>query len=107
MVAAAFLNTIPPRFIGAIVDDVTHQAPFSSIALLAGGMVLVAVVATSMRGFGRYHVIDQSRLLEYEIRNDLLGHLQRMDLGYYQRSRIGDLMARMTNDLTAVRQMYG
>src|SRR5205814_8210179 len=61
----------------------------------------------AIRGFGRYHVVDGSRLLEYEIRNDLLEHLQRMHLGYFQQSRIGDLMARMTNDLTAVRQMYG
>ena len=104
---ASFLNTIPPRFIGAIVDDVSHQAPIGQIALLAGGMVLVAFVSTSIRGLGRYHVIDQSRILEYEIRNDLLQHLQRMHLGYFQQQRIGDLMARMTNDLTAVRQMYG
>jgi ATP-binding cassette subfamily B multidrug efflux pump len=104
---ASLLNTIPPRFIGAIVDDVSHQAPFSSVVLLAGGIVLAALLSTTIRGLGRYHVIDQSRLLEYEIRNDLLLHLQRMHLGYFQQQRIGDLMARMTNDLTAVRQMYG
>ena len=107
VVGSSFLNTIPPRFIGAIVDDVSHGAAFGAIAVLAGGMVLVALVATSIRGVGRYHVIDASRLLEFEIRNDLLRHLQGMHLGYFQQQRIGDLMARMTNDLTAVRQMYG
>jgi len=107
LTVASFLATIPPRFIGAIVDDVSRKEPFGSIVLLAAGMVGVALVSTTIRGVGRYHVIDQSRLLEYEIRNDLLQHLQRMHLGYYQQQRIGDLMARMTNDLTAVRQMYG
>ncbi len=105
--SAALLAVVPPRFIGAIVDDVTRGAPFGAIAILAGGMVLVAMLEAIVRGFGRYQIIDSSRLIEYEIRNDLLAHLQRMHLGYFQHQRIGDLMARLTNDLTAVRQMYG
>ena len=105
--AASLLARIPPRFIGAIVDDVTRGAPFGAIALLAGGMVVVALLEAVVRGFGRYQVIDSSRLTEYEMRNDLLAPLQSMHLGYFQRQRIGDLMARLTNDLTAVRQMYG
>jgi ATP-binding cassette subfamily B protein len=104
---AALLAVVPPRFIGAIVDDVTRGAPFSAIALLAGGMIAVALMEAFVRGFGRFQVVDTSRRIEYEMRNDLLEHLQSMHLGYFQRQRIGDLMARLTNDLTAVRQMYG
>ena len=103
----ALLATIPPRLIGAVVDDVTRGAPFAAVATLAGAMVLVAMGEALIRGFGRYQVIDASRRIEYEMRNDLLAHLQRMHLGYFQQQRIGDLMARLTNDLTAVRQMYG
>lgn len=105
--AASLLAVVPPRFIGAIVDDVGRGAPFGGVALLVGGMVLVALVESLVRGIGRYQIINASRLLEYEMRNDLLRHLQEMHLGYFQRQRIGDLMARLTNDLTAVRQMYG
>ena len=105
--AASLLAVIPPRFIGAIVDDVNSGAPYSAIAVLALGMVVVAALEAVLRGIGRYQVIDASRQVEYEMRNDLLGHLQRMHLGYFQRQRIGDLMARLTNDLTAVRQTYG
>jgi ATP-binding cassette, subfamily B, multidrug efflux pump len=104
---AGLLATIPPRLIGAIVDDVTRGAPFGAIAVLAGAMVASAAAEGVIRGFGRYQIVDTSRRLEYEMRNDLLGHLQRMHLGYFQQQRIGDLMARLTNDLTAVRQMYG
>jgi ATP-binding cassette subfamily B protein len=104
---SSLLAVVPPRFIGAIVDDVTRGAPFGAIALLAGGMVLVALLESFIRGNGRYQIIDSSRRIEYEMRNDLLAHLQEMQLAYFQHQRIGDLMARMTNDLTAVRQMYG
>ncbi|MBM4434635.1 MAG: ABC transporter ATP-binding protein [Chloroflexi bacterium] len=105
--AAALLVTIPPRLIGAIVDDVTRGAPFSAVAVLAAAMIAVAAAEGLIRGTGRYHIVDASRRVEYEMRNDLLAHLQQMQLGYFQQQRIGDLMARLTNDLSAVRQMYG
>ena len=60
-----------------------------------------------LRGFGRFNIIDSSRRLEYRMRNDLFAHLERMHLAYFQHQRIGDLMARLTNDLNAVRQMTG
>ncbi len=104
---ASVFAVIPPRFIGQIVDEVTAGAAFGSVVVLAGAIVLVSAGEFMFRGFGRFHVVDSSRLIEYEMRNDLLRHLQSMDTAYYQRQRIGDLMARLTNDLTAVRQMYG
>lgn len=104
---ASVLAVVPPRFIGAIVDDVTAGAPFSSLVVLAAGMVLVGLASTTLRGLGRYQLIDASRRMEYGMRNDLLSHLQAMHLAYFQRQRIGDLMARLTNDLQAVRQTYG
>ena len=104
---ASLLAVVPPRFIGAIVDNVGAGAAFQTIVLLALGIVLVSGVEAVIRGLGRYQIVDSSRRIEYEVRNDLLAHLQRMHLAYFQRQRIGDLMARLTNDLTAVRQMYG
>ncbi len=107
LVVSSFFAVIPPRFIGGIVDDVNAAASFSAILVLALGMIAVAAMEALARGLGRYQIIDSSRRTEYEMRNDLLSHLQEMELGYFQHQRIGDLMARMTNDLTAVRQMYG
>ncbi len=107
MTAGSIFAVIPPRFIGAIIDDVTAGAAFGSVVVLALAIVLVSLAEFACRGFGRYHVVDASRRVEYEMRNDLLRHLQAMDTSYYHRQRIGDLMARLTNDLTAVRQMYG
>ncbi|HET8567883.1 MAG TPA: ABC transporter ATP-binding protein [Candidatus Limnocylindria bacterium] len=108
MTVAALLAVVPPRFIGQIVDELTlGGAALDRIGLLALGIVLFSLAEAAVRGFSRYQVIDASRRVEYEMRNSLLGHLQTMHLAYFQHQRIGDLMARLTNDLTAVRQMYG
>jgi len=48
-----------------------------------------------------------SRRIEYDLRNDLFAHLLTLDAGYFGRTRTGDIMARLTNDLSAVRQAVG
>jgi ATP-binding cassette subfamily B protein len=51
--------------------------------------------------------MSASRAIEYDIRNAFYAHLERLPLGYFQATRIGDLMSRATNDLSAVRMMVG
>ncbi|HYK98116.1 MAG TPA: ABC transporter ATP-binding protein, partial [Candidatus Acidoferrales bacterium] len=104
---SAFVAVLPPLFIGRIVDALTAGAGVSGIVGLALIMVGLAAVENALRGFGRWRILDASRKIEYRVRNDLLAHLQTMQLSYFQHQRIGDLMARMTNDLQAVRQMVG
>ncbi len=104
---ASFVAVIPPRLIGAIVDELNQGSPFDAVVRLALAMVGLSAVENLVRGLGRYQIIDTSRRLEYAVRGDLLAHLQRLHVGYFQQQRIGDLMARLTNDLTAVRQMTG
>ena len=104
---ASLAAVVPPRFIGAIVDSLTAGAEFSVIVGLALAMIGFSAIEAVLRGIGRWFTIDSSRQVEYAMRNDLFAHLQRMHLAYFQHQRIGDLMARMTNDLTAVRQMVG
>ncbi|MDQ2668736.1 MAG: ABC transporter transmembrane domain-containing protein, partial [Gemmatimonadota bacterium] len=48
-----------------------------------------------------------SRWVEYDLRNDLFAHLEALDASYYTRTRTGDTMARLTNDLGAVRMTAG
>ena len=99
---------IPPRFIGAIIDSLQKPSvQFDDILHLALLIVLFAAIEAGLRAGARYVMLDASRKAEYRMRNDLFAHLQRMHLAYFQHQRIGDLMARMTNDLTWVRQMMG
>jgi ATP-binding cassette subfamily B protein len=99
---------VPPRFIGEIIDSLqSPKANFDDVLHLALLIVLFAGLEAVLRAGARYVMLDASRKAEYSMRNDLFAHLQRMHLAYFQHQRIGDLMARMTNDLTWVRQMMG
>ena len=99
---------VPPRFIGEIIDSLQKPgAQFDEVLRLALLIVAFAAAEAALRAGARYVMLDASRKAEYRMRNDLFAHLQRMHLAYFQHQRIGDLMARMTNDLTWVRQMMG
>ena len=105
--ASAFVAVLPPLLIGRIVDALTTGADLDVVTRLALLMVALAGAENVLRGLGRWRILDASRQVEYRMRDDLLAHLQRMHLAYFQHQRIGDLMARLTNDLQAVRQMVG
>jgi ATP-binding cassette subfamily B protein len=104
---SSFVAVLPPLLIGRIVDALTTGSSLDVVVRLALIMVALAGVENVLRGFGRLRILDSSRRIEYRMRNDLLAQLQTMHLAYFQHQRIGDLMARLTNDLQAVRQMIG
>jgi ATP-binding cassette, subfamily B, multidrug efflux pump len=105
---SSLASVVPPRFIGQIIDSLqTPGTEFDNVLRLALLIVLFAAFEAALRAGARYVMLDASRKAEYSMRNDLFAHLQRMHLAYFQHQRIGDLMARMTNDLTWVRQMMG
>ena len=104
---SSFVAVLAPLLIGRIVDALTQGADLELVVRLAALMVVLSAIESTLRGFGRWRILDASRRIEYRMRNDLLAHLQTMHLGYFQHQRIGDLMARLTNDLQAVRQMVG
>jgi len=72
-------------------------------------LLLLAVAATKgiFQFLTRYVVIGISREIEFDLRNDLFRHLEGLSYSYYQRTRTGDIMARATNDLNAVRMLLG
>ena len=55
----------------------------------------------------RWIIIGISREIEFDLRNDLFRHLEQQPAAYFQQHRTGDIMARMTNDLNAVRMLLG
>ena len=72
-------------------------------ALLAG----LALIEGVFRFLMRQTIIGVSRHIEYDLRNDFFSHLQKLSLSFYHKFKTGDLMARTTNDLEAVRQVVG
>jgi ATP-binding cassette, subfamily B, multidrug efflux pump len=70
---------------------------------------LLAVAGTKgiFQFLQRWILIGASREIEFDLRNDLFAHLERLSYSFYQRTRTGDIMARATNDLNAVRMLLG
>jgi ATP-binding cassette subfamily B multidrug efflux pump len=79
----------------------------SSFLWFVGCLVGLAVVKAIFQYWMRVIIIGISRDVEYDLRNDLFQHLIELSPDYYGRTRTGDIMARATNDLNAVRMMLG
>ncbi|MGH9671264.1 MAG: ABC transporter ATP-binding protein, partial [Terriglobales bacterium] len=77
--------------------------------LLTYSLLLVAIALTKgvFQFLTRWIMIGISREIEFDLRNDLFRHLEGLSYSYYQRTRTGDIMARATNDLNAVRMLLG
>jgi ATP-binding cassette, subfamily B, multidrug efflux pump len=97
-----------PRVLGWAVDQLQkHFADHKMILGFAGLLVGISVVKGIFLYAQRWILIGISREIEFDVRNDLFRHLEKQDSGFYQRYRTGDVMARMTNDLNAVRMLLG
>jgi ATP-binding cassette subfamily B multidrug efflux pump len=85
------------------------QAGVTREKLLSYSLELMGVAAIKgvFQFLTRWIVIGISREIEFDLRNDLFGHLESLSYSYYQRTRTGDIMARATNDLNAVRMLLG
>src|SRR6266852_6007448 len=77
--------------------------------LLTYSLLLMAIATTKgiFQFLTRWIVIGVSRDIEFDLRNDLFTRLESLSYSYYQRTRTGDIMARATNDLNAVRMLLG
>ena len=107
VVIASALGAVVPWLLRAGVDALAAREPVRQVTLLGLGIVGVALVGGAMRYWMRELLNGLSRYIEYDLRQDLFAHIATLDPGYFARTRTGDLMARLTNDLAAVRQAAG
>jgi len=108
---AVFCNNgiwiLSPLLIKRIVDDLNHGVSHGMLLTWCWLLVAVAAGKGIFQFLTRWIVIGISREIEFDLRNDLFRHLEALDSGFYQRTRTGDIMARATNDLNAVRMLLG
>ncbi|PLS04767.1 ABC transporter transmembrane domain-containing protein [Neobacillus cucumis] len=104
----AALQLIPPKIIGIIADDI-HDRTMTTGILMTWIVVLVVVGLTMyvLRYYWRIMIFGSSVKLSRILRDRLYRHFTMMSPSFYQRSRIGDLMAHATNDLSAIQQTAG
>jgi ATP-binding cassette subfamily B protein len=105
---SAGFSTIPPYLLGRAVDDLNMGGVQLGALMRYGWLILGAAVLDGVFKFGMRQLIGGSAYrIEYALRNELFKQFARLDQNFYGSSHTGDLMARATNDLSAVRQLLG
>lgn len=95
-----------------IVDGFEFRATyfeFMTTSILAfGGIVFLIALTTGFFTFlNRQTIIVMSRLIEYDLKNDIFSHYQSLDATFYKRNSTGDLMNRISEDVSRVRMYVG
>jgi ATP-binding cassette subfamily B protein len=107
IVLSVGFGLITPLVVGQAIDAL--QREFTRNALLRYSFLLLGI--TLVQGvfsfLQRKILVSMSRDIEFELRNSYFGHLEGLPLSFFQNHHTGDLMARGTNDLQAVRMLCG
>jgi ATP-binding cassette subfamily B protein len=96
-----------PLVLGRAADDLHEGVNRHKLLVYAALLLAIAVTKGIFQFLTRWIVIGISRDMEFDLRNDLFARLEILSYSYYQRHRTGDIMARATNDLNAVRMLLG
>ena len=96
-----------PKVLGSAAEALKQGVTQHKLLLYAGMLLAIAVTKGIFQFLTRWIVIGISRDIEFDLRNDLFARLEVLSYSYYQRHRTGDIMARATNDLSAVRNLLG
>jgi ATP-binding cassette subfamily B protein len=96
-----------PLVIRRAIDDLNLGVTRHKLLTYSALLLAVAGTKAIFQFLTRWILIGVSREIEFDLRNDLFTHLERLSYSFYQRTRTGDIMARATNDLNAVRMLAG
>lgn len=96
-----------PQLIQRTIDALNRHGGRRQLAMYCLGLLALALSKGIFQFLTRWLLIGVSREIEFDLRNDLFRHLEGLSYSYYQKTRTGDIMARATNDLNAVRMLLG
>lgn len=108
LVIVAALQLVPPKIIGVVVDEITEDRLTSrKLFMWLGILAVTTIVMYIIRYLWRQMIYGSSMTLAKQLRAKLFRHFTSMSPAFYQKRRIGDLMAHATNDISAVQQTAG
>ncbi len=107
LVAATSLTMTVPWLVKTVVDGIAAGQGVAAMAPTLGLIVAIALVQALVRTVSRAVIFNVGRDVEYDLRNELFAHLERLPLAFYHDWRTGDLMSRLVNDVGAVRLLLG
>src|SRR5437762_1639482 len=107
IVAYVLLNLTIPLIVGRAIDQNWSEISWARLTVSAVKVLAASLAGGTFLFLQRRILIGMSRHVEYDLRQDFYAHLVDQPLSFFQEHRTGDLMARATNDLAAVRQLAG
>ncbi len=107
LLGATSLAMAFPWLLGHAIDAIGAGESSRRILDYVAIIVAIACVQAVARTYSRFVIFNVARDIEYDLRNDLFAHLERLPLAFYQQRQTGDLMSRLVNDVTAVRLLLG
>lgn len=107
IVASVVFNLYIPIIVGHAIDANWGEITWTRVTISALKVLGASVVSGTFLFLQRRILIGMSRKVEYDLRQDFYAHLVDQPQSFFQEHRVGDLMARATNDLAAVRQLAG
>jgi ATP-binding cassette subfamily B multidrug efflux pump len=107
ILASVVFSLAIPLIVGQAIDVNWSQVTWSRLTISALKVLGASIVSGTFLFLQRRILIGMSRKVEYDLRQDFYAHLVDQPQVFFQEHRIGDLMARATNDLAAVRQLAG
>jgi ATP-binding cassette subfamily B multidrug efflux pump len=112
VIMSNLFTVVQPMLLGKAIDELktgmdAHNAVGGDLLRYAVMIVSFSLVAGIFTFLTRQTIIVISRHIEFDLRNDLLSHLQGLSFSYFQNTPTGDLMAHATNDISAVRNVVG
>jgi ATP-binding cassette subfamily B protein len=107
LLATTAFSVASPWVLRHAIDDLTQQVTREKLRFYAALFVAVALAEGVFRYYMRMVLIAISREIEYRLRNDVFAHFTRLSARYYQSQRVGEIMSRATNDMSAVRMVLG
>jgi len=107
LAAAAGFFVLSPIILGRAIDDLREGVTTGKLLVYAGLLVGIQVADSACRFVTRVFVSGSSRNIEYDLRNDVYAHIQSLDQRFFHDNQTGDLMARVSNDVTTVREILG
>ena len=107
LLGTATLVMAIPWWTREVVRIIEQGGSLSDVRFYALLIIAAAVLQGIVRTYSRALIFNAGRDVEYDLRNDLFAHLEKLPLAFYQANRTGDLMSRVINDISAVRVMLG
>src|SRR6266480_2831969 len=107
ILASVVFNLYVPLIVGQAIDANWASVSWSLLTISAGKVLGASILSGTFLFLQRRILIGMSRNIEYDLRQDFYARLVDQPLSFFHEHRTGDLMARATNDLAAVRQLAG